>query len=255
MNWGIDTETQMQMSDGETDYFRSSFVLVGSSASGPYELVAASGVNITDNLLANVNYHDSDHINLNRDDSYQHGNSALAITMTSPVNKYLYQVFNRSGNLAIQAWGDGVAGAAPVIPDVIKSPLVSTFYYDIETLPYTNGVDAVKVTYDFDSDKLTSPNLLGTKVYNLKFKGDQFVVTSTGSDVTLQSSNTETLGTPLTDNAIWKPTGKFGSVDDIDPYDITLKHTNNKVLEASSINNENNNIALAESGTYDKFIL
>lgn len=256
--YSIDTETTMQMSDGETENFRSTFFLVSSSADGPYEMVLASGVNITDNVLACVNRHSSDEVNLNREDNYQHGDEALQIVMLSPVNKYLYKVYDRSGNLAIQAWGDGVAGEAPQIPDVIKSPLVSQFYYDVETLPYTSGVDAISVTYDFDSDKLTSPNLMGTKVYNLMFRNKYYATTSSGTDVAAEYSNTVNLGTPETGVAIWKPTGKYGTGDDIDPYCITLKHSNDKVLTSSAIGRGLNTLSLATDNvedTYQRFIL
>jgi len=258
LSYANDTEATMQMSDGETENFRSTFFLVGSSAEGPYEMVLASGPNITDNVLACVTRHDDEAINLNRDEDYQHGNSAMQIQMSSPVNQYLYKVYDRSGNLAIQAWGDGVAGAAPEIPAVIKSPLVSQFYYDMETLPYTTGTDEVRVTYDFDTDKLLAPNLLGTKAYNLKLRGSYFIKTSSGADVTVENSSADNLGTPDTDVAIWKPTGLFGSGEDIDPYCLTLTHSNGKVLTASAIDPGNNNMALENdntANTYQRFIL
>ena len=256
--YSIDTETTMQMSDGETEDFRSTFFLVGSSADGPYEMVLASGVNITSNVLACVNRHSSEELNLNCDNTYQHGNDALQIQMTSPVNKYLYKVYDRSGNLAIQAWGDGVAGEAPQIPAVISSPLVSTYYYNVETLPYTSGTDEISVTYDFDSDKLTLPNLLGEKVYNLKYRNNYYAKTSSGTDVAVEHSDADNLGTPETGDAIWKPTGKFGTEEDIDPYCITLKHSNGKVLTASGITLGDNTVTLADdntTNTYQRFIL
>lgn len=267
LSYVSDTETTMQMSDGETEDFRSTFFLVGNSAEGPYEMVLASGANITDNVLAYVNRHSDDEVNLNRDNTYTHGNSALQIELTSPTNKYLYKVYDRNGNLAIQAWGDGVAGAAPVIPATIKSPLVSTYYYDVETLPHTTGVDEVAVTYDFDASKLTSPNLLGTKLYNLKIRGGHFLKTTSGSDVTQETDNAATnkteggaLSESTEDIYIWKPTGQFGGdgVEDIDPYCITLKHSNGKVLTAESITLGNNSITLADdnaANTYQRFIL
>lgn len=273
LSYANDSETTMQMSDGETQNFRSTFFLVGSDPAGPYELVLASGANITDNVLAIVNRHDNSAVNLNREAIYQHGNAALQLQMTSPVGKYLYKVYDRSGNLAIQAWGDGVAGDTPVIPDVIRSPLVSQFYYDRETLPYSTGAEEVVVTYDFDADKLMSPNLLGKKLYNLKFRNDYFIQAD-GSDVSVRlpktsdtdvtydeknllEATTTTLESTTEDIYIWKPTGQFGVADakDIDPYCITLKHSNGNVICASAIGLGTNNLGLSTSGTYDKFIL
>ena len=266
LSYVSDTETTVQMSDGETENFRSTFFLVGSSADGPYELVLASGQNITDDVLAYVNRHDDEVVNLNREAAYKHGDDALQIQFSSPVNQYLYKVYDRSGNLAIQAWGDGVAGAAPEIPAVIKSPLVSTFYYNVETLPYTTGVDEVEVRYDFDKDKLTSPNLLGKKLYNLKFRNNYFIKAD-GSAVALESvdatNKTEggTLSESTDDIYIWKPTGQYGGdgVEDIDPYCITLKHSNGNVLTASTISlGDENTLTLETDGTantYQRFIL
>ena len=262
LSYANDTETTMQMADGETENFRATFFLVGTSADGPFEMVLAPGANITDNVLAYVNRHEETTVSLNRDDTYTHGNAALQVQMTPPVNQYLYKVYNRDGNLAIQAWGDGVAGEAPIIPDVIRSPLVSQFYYDVEQLPYSNGQDEIHVTYDFDSDKLMSPNLLGTKLYNLKFRNNYFLKTSTGSDIQMEASdatNKKEAATVLSESAsdiyIWKPTGKFGTAEDVDPYNITLKHSNGKIISASAADLGENSIALAESNTYDKFII
>lgn len=263
LSYATDTETAMQMSDGVTENFRSTFFLVGTSAEGPYEMVLASGPNITDNVLAVVNRHDDATINLNREEDYQHGNAALELQLTSPVNKYLYKVYDRSGNLAIQAWGDGVAGDTPVIPQVIKSPLVSQFYYDVETLPYSTGTAEVRVTYDFDADKLMSPNLLGTKLYNLKFRNNYFIKAD-GTSVALVQDNSHTnlpteatLSESTSDVYIWKPTAQYGgaSAEDIDPYSITLKHSNGNVVSASTIIPGTNDIALSAGDTYDKFIL
>ena len=50
LSYVSDTETTMQMSDGETEDFRSTFFLVGNSAEGPYEMVLASGAWATWNL-------------------------------------------------------------------------------------------------------------------------------------------------------------------------------------------------------------
>ena len=263
LSYANDTETTMQMSDGVTENFRSTFFLVGGETEGSYELVLASGENVTDNVLAYVNRHADDVINLNRDADYRHLDASLQIQFTSPVNQYLYKVYDRSGKLAIQAWGDGVAGAAPEIPTVIKSPLVSQFYYNVETLPYTTGVDEIAVTYDFDKDKLSSPNLLGLKAYNIKFRNDYFMKTGSGTDVATEYSETTTnpnLGTPDTGVAIWKPSAQFGGdgVEDIDPYCITLKHSNGKVLTASAITPGTNAVTLAEdntANTYQRFIL
>ena len=215
-----------------------------------------------------VNRHSDDEVNLNRDNTYTHGNSALQIELTSPTNKYLYKVYDRNGNLAIQAWGDGVAGAAPVIPATIKSPLVSTYYYDIETLPFTSGIDEVVVTYDVDKEKLTSPYILGKKLYNIKLRGDYFLKTTTGSDINVVKDNSATnlksdgvtLDESTNDIYIWKPTAQFGDSEDedIDPYCLTLKHSNNKVITAESINLGNNAITLNDdnqTNTYQRFIL
>ena len=263
LSYATDTETTVQMSDGVTENFRSTFFLVGTSAEGPYEMVLASGPNITDNILAIVNRHDDATINLNRKEDYQHGNAALELQLTSPVNKYLYKVYDRSGNLAIQAWGDGVAGDTPVIPQVIKSPLVSQFYYDVETLPYSTGTAEVRVTYDVPEDaSLQVPNLNGTKLYNLKFRDDNFIKAS-GASVALAQDNTHTnlphegtLTESTTDDYIWKPnvvaSGSF------DPYAMRLDHSNGSFLYASTINTGANDLTLSTSPAatdYQRFIL
>ena len=263
LSWVNDTETTVQMSDGETENFRSTFFLAGPSADGPYEMVLCSGPNITDNVLAYVSRHDETAVNLTREADYQHGDQALSVQLTSPVNQYLYKIYDRQGNLAIQAWGDGVAGAAPEVPSVIKSPLVSQFYYDVEALPYTTGKDEVRVTYDVDDEAAHVPNLNGKKLYNLKLRDNHFIKTADGTDVALQTSESTNmseggaLGESTRDIYIWKPSADMGD-GHFDPYAVTLKHSNGNTLYATSLNAGANDIALADdiaTTAHQKFIL
>lgn len=280
LQYGADTEDLLHLSSGENN-FRSRFFLVADDPEGPYELVQASGADITNNVLCYVNRHEENNIHVTREKAYQHGHAALAIQLSSPVNKYLYKVMNRSGEIAIQAWGDGVAGAEPEIPAVIKSPMVSKFYYDVDALPYTSGLDEVVVTYDVDETDIDLvPNLLGTKAYNLKFRDDYFLKTSTGSDVTVQSANSENMGTPTAaaddaeGYAVWKPSAKPNPLAPsdpsdpstlLDPYNITLKHNNGKVLhfQGDGITTGANDLSLDTPGytvgtgekDYKRFIL
>lgn len=265
LSYVSDTGNPMQMSDGETENFHSTFFLVGSDPAGPYEMVLASGQNITNNVLAYVSRQEETTVSLTRDAAYQHENAALQIRLTSPVNLYLYKVQDRSGNVAIQAWGEGVAGAIPEIPSVIKSPLVSRFYYDVESLPYTTGEDEVVVTYDVDDETTLQPYLNGAKLYNLMLR-DSCYMKSSGTDVSLeQDTKQSNLGTPATvvgggnDPYIWKPSANMGD-GRLDPYAIILRHSNDNVLcsSSSSLSLGTNDIVLATTpgaGTYQKFIL
>lgn len=257
MDYADVTEDAMHLSNGE-DGFRSAFFLVG-SLGGPYEMVLASGKNITNNVLAYVNRHDEDNVHLTQNRAYQHDNVALPITFTSPVNQYLFKVYNRKGELAIQAWGSGVAGDAPEIPSVIKSPLVSRFYYDVETLPYSSGTDEIRVTYDVDDNADLVPNLLGTKFYNLKFRDSHFLsdVSRTLSlDQDKDHTNLPTTTPTAGNQYVWTPTA-LTSDEVIDPYDVTIKHSGDgDILYATTLNDGTNDLLLNTSGgPYQKFIL
>ncbi len=263
MTYGVDTETTMHMSDGEEDNFRSAFFLAASpTGEGLYEMVLASGAGITDNILAAVNCHDGETLHLNRTSDLQHGASALAVKMTSPLSRYIYKVKDKSGRIAIQAVGEGTAGEAPEIPDVIKSPLVKTYYYDTETLPYSNGTAVITVTYDVDESKLYAPNLYGSVFYNLRIGGNGFVKTGDGDAVALESSTAENKATALDgtpeagDTYVWTPSARIGETDAIDPYALTLKHSNGNILSAASAAGGANELTLKTSpDTYNRFML
>lgn len=258
MTYVVDTETSVHMSDGEEDNFRSAFFVVASPAGeGLYEMALASGAGITDNVLAYVNRHSGAAINLNRENSYQHGSSALRMQFSSPVNQYLYKVYNRSGELAIQAWGEGVAGGEPEIPNVIKSPLVNKFYYDVETLPYTTGADEIRVTYDVDDDdvKLT-PNLSGGKFYNIKFRNNYFLNGTPGVSQDNSHTNLPHDASPVAgDVYVWTPNANMGD-GRIDPYDITLMHGTD-LLYSETLSPGSNDLSVGAPGESDhrKFIL
>lgn len=253
MSWAIDTETTVHMSDGEEDNFRSTFFLVGETPEGPFELVAASGANITDNVLAHVARTDGTAITMNRTSEVQHGNEALKVQLESPENAYIYKVRNKSGEIAIVATGQGKAGDAPEIPSVIASPLVSRFYYNVTELPYNSGLTEIIVTYDFDEERLMLPNLLGSKKYNLKLTGDYFASSTT--NVGLTYSALENGPTENADYYVWQPTGNVDG--SIDPYDIKLKHYNGNYMGSSAIALGENALSLDEAGekTYQSFIL
>ena len=261
MNYVEDTENLLKLSDGE-DYFRSQFFLVSSDPAGPYEVVLASGKNISNNVLAYVNRHDGNNINLTRQSDYQYGNSSLKVEMVSPTGRYLYKVIDRSGRVAVQAWGDGVAGGAPEIPNIIKSPLVSQYYYDVEVLPYTVGTEEIRVTYDVDDDNLELiPNLSGTKAYNIKFRNNWFAEKSGENGITAAQDNSKTnKGTPIIDDFIWKPSADMGD-GRIDPYDVKLYHSGegSKLIYTPSISSGQQDIALGVSAPashpYERFIL
>lgn len=261
MNYVDDTENPLKLSDGE-EYFRSLFFLVGNDPAGPYEVVLASGKNITNNVLAYVNRHDGNDIQLTRQSDYQYGNSALKVEMVTPTGRYLYKIIDRSGRVAVQAWGDGVAGGAPEIPNIIKSPLVSQYYYDVDVLPYTVGTEEIRVTYDVDDGNIElTPNLSGIKAYNIKFRNNWFAEKSGESGITVEQDNTNTnKGTPTIDDFIWKPSADMGD-GCIDPYDVKLYHSGDgsKLIYTSSIGSGQHDIALGVSAPashpYERFIL
>ena len=260
MTYGVDTEGTLHMSDGMEDNFRSTFFLVEGATEDTYEMVLASGSNITNNVLAYVSRMSGSVVNVTRDEDMQHGAAALSVKLTSPVNRYLYKVYDRSNHLAIQAWGDGVAGGQPEIPSVIKSPLVSKFYYNVETLPYTTGEEEVRVTYDVDDENLELvPNLVGTKFYNIKFRNSYYLQTDgTDVDVTQDTSNDYLPASPTTPTAgnayVWTPTANMGD-GRIDPYAVTLMHDDDGVIYTTSIADGRNEVNFGESGAYQTFIL
>ena len=261
------TEDAMHLSDGE-ESFRSSFFLVGTNTDGPFELVVASGLNVTNNELVYVNRHDADNIHLTQDGDLQHGNNAAKVQFIPPTGRYLYKVYNRKGELAVQAWGNGVAGGEPEIPVVIKSPLVSQYYYDVETLPYTTGTTEIRVTYDVDDDNPElAPLMNGQKFYNLKFRNNYFLGAEAAGPTVLkmQQDNTNTnratdaepTKTPAAgDQYVWTPSALNSS--QIDPYDITLKHSNGNWLYTSSISAGDNALTMGSTpgeNDYQKFVL
>lgn len=251
-----DTETSMQLSDGETEQFRSTFFLVGDSPEGPLEMVLASGVNITDNNLARVACADGSDVNLNRTGTLEHGDPTMKVEMELPLNEYIYKVRNKSNNIAIVASGYGYPGDAPEIPSVIASPFVTQYHYNITTLPYTSGVQEIIVTYDFDEKRLMKPNLTDAiKKYNLIFQGKNFASSTAGVGLT-----TDAVSEFKSENDyIWHATANLGtkSNPNIDPYDLKLFHDESSYIGAANADLGVNSLILGTSGSssYQSFII
>lgn len=250
------------------------YILVGTSASGPFELVATSGSSITDNVLAYAALDDSDtQPSLLRRNDTQTGSANVQVLLSQPGNEYIYKVYNLSGQLAIQATAAGHAGEVPVLPAIISSPMVSEFHYwqdegltmPMHLLPVIDGEgsNVVYVTYDFDESRIMQPNLVGQKKYNMKIGGQYYAVYS-GAIVSVTAVTNETATNYTTDNGKWHVDGNLApgnsyTSPQIDPYDIRLRALDDGMsLTAVSCAAGQNALKMATTageGEFQSFIL
>ncbi len=254
------------------------YILVGTSASGPFELVATSGSSITDNILAYAALDDSDtQPSLLRRNDTQTGSANVQVLLSQPGNEYIYKVYNLSGQLAIQATAAGHAGEVPMLPAIISSPMVNEFHYwqdedftmPMRLLPVIDGEgsNVVYVTYDFDESRIMQPNLVGQKKYNMKIGGQYYAVYS-GTTVTVTEVNTGASNqttTNYTDNdGKWHVDGNLASGNSytspqIDPYDIRLRTLDDGMsltaVSCAAGQNALKMAATAGEGEFQSFIL
>ena len=247
----------------------SKFVIMGSSISGPYELMASTGGSVDIySTYYNVGFDSTNGLSLFGNVLHEQGDVALSIALNEKLTSCTYHLINLSGKEALRYTSSDLTQFD--LPDQFRSPLAKNykFYYPSqfsstttggvttytlsggETDLETGGLKApdkshVFVTYEYDED--SGVDLSGTTTYQLFSARDGLTYCTTpGSDETtvIKSLQSSTAYVGMRHHFHeWTLSG-------LDPYDVAIYQVGETGYLFANSCNENGGAAVKVLSDY-----